>query len=68
MYHEVWRIERDFFYDSGYHGLDLKTAEKRYEPYLQNMASRRDLKYLFIEMLGEMRSGTWFIGGGDSRK
>jgi tricorn protease len=65
MYHEVWRIERDFFYDPGYHGLDLKAAEKRYQPYLQNIASRRDLNYLFIEMLGEMSVGHMFIGGGD---
>ena len=28
MYHEAWRIERDFFYDPGYHGLDLKAAEE----------------------------------------
>jgi tricorn protease len=65
IYHEVWRIERDFFYDPGYHGLDLKAAEKRYEPYLQNIASRRDLNYLFTEMLGEMSVGHMFIGGGD---
>ena len=28
MYHETWRIERDFFYDPGFHGLDLQAAEK----------------------------------------
>jgi tricorn protease len=65
MYHEVWRIERDFFYDPGYHGLDLKATEKHYEPYLQNIASRRDLNYLFIEMLGEMSVGHMFVFGGD---
>lgn len=26
MYREVWRIERDFFYDPGLHGLDLTTS------------------------------------------
>ena len=26
MYHEVWRIERDFLYDPGCHGLDLTAA------------------------------------------
>ncbi len=66
MYHEVWRIERDFFYDPNYHGLDLKAAEKRYEPYLEDIASRRDLNYLFTEMLGEMTVGHMFVGGGDS--
>ncbi|HKX00095.1 MAG TPA: PDZ domain-containing protein [Bryobacteraceae bacterium] len=66
MYHEVWRIERDFFYDPNYHGLDLKTAEKQYEPYLQDVSSRRDLNYLFTEMLGEMTVGHMFVGGGDN--
>jgi tricorn protease len=66
MYHEVWRIERDFFYDPGYHGLDLKAAEKQYEPYLEKISSRRDLNYLFTEMLGEVSVGHMFIGGGDS--
>ena len=28
MYHEVWRIERDFLYDPGHHGLNLAAAEK----------------------------------------
>ena len=29
MYHEVWRIERDFFYDPGLHGLDLEDDRRR---------------------------------------
>ncbi len=66
MYHEVWRIQRDYFYDPGYHGLDLKATEKRYEPYLENLGSRQDLNYIFTESLGEMTVGHMFIGGGDS--
>ena len=27
MYRETWRIERDFLYDPGFHGLDLAAAE-----------------------------------------
>ncbi len=65
MYHEVWRIERDFFYDPGHHGLDLQAAEKKYEPYLDNLGSRDDLNYLFEEMLGEITVGHMFIRGGD---
>ena len=41
MYHEAWRIERDFFYDPDFHGLDLGKAEKKYEPYLDGLASPR---------------------------
>ncbi len=65
MYDEVWRDERDFFYDPGLHGLDLPAVKKRYEPYLDGVASRDDLNYLFEEMLGEMTVGHMFVGGGD---
>ena len=65
MYHEAWRIERDFFYDPHYHGLDLKTAEERYGVYLDGLGSRNDLNYLFNEMLGNITVGHMFVGGGD---
>jgi tricorn protease len=65
MYHEVWRIERDFFYAPNHHGLDLKAAEKKYSVYLDNLCSRNDLNYLFEEMLGELTCGHVFVGGGD---
>jgi tricorn protease len=65
MYHEIWRIERDFFYDPGHHGLDLKAAEEFYAPYLDGIRSRGDLNYLFAEMLGNITVGHMFVGGGD---
>ncbi len=64
MYHEVWRIERDFFYDPSLHGVDWKTAEQKYEPYAESVASRGDLNYLFEEMLGELTVGHLFVRGG----
>ena len=64
MYREIWRIERDFFYDPGLHGLNLKTAEAKYEPYLDRIASRADLNYLFQEMLGNITVGHMYVGGG----
>jgi tricorn protease len=65
MYHEAWRIERDFFYDPGFHGYDLAAAEKKYTPYLENIGSRDDLNYLLAEMLGEMTVGHLRVTGGD---
>jgi tricorn protease len=64
MYHEVWRIERDFFYDPSYHGYDIAAAEKRFEVYLPGIASRADLSYLFREMLSYIAVGHMFIRGG----
>jgi tricorn protease len=66
IYNETWRIQRDFFYDPHYHGLDLEKAKKKYEPYLEGIASREELTYLFDECLGEMTVGHMFVGGGEA--
>ena len=66
IYNETWRIERDFFYDPHYHGLDLDKARKKYAPYLDGIASREELTYLFQECLGEMTVGHMFVGGGEA--
>ncbi len=68
MYHEVWRIERDFLYDPNHHGLNIPAAEKKYSVYLKGLGGRADLNYLFDEMLGEITIGHMFIAGGDIPK
>jgi len=65
MYAEVWRIQRDFFYDPGLHGVDFATFKKRYEPYIAGITHRADLTYLFQEMLGNMTVGHHNSVGGD---
>lgn len=64
MYREVWRIERDFFYDPHYHGLNIAAAQKEFATYLPGIASRDDLSYLFREMLSYMSVGHMFVRGG----
>jgi tricorn protease len=64
MYREVWRVERSYFYDPKLHGLDTVAAEKKYEPYLDSLASRDDLNYIFQEMLGDITSSHLRGGGG----
>lgn len=66
MYREAWRIQRDFFYDPGMHGVDIKMMEERYRPFLENLSSRLDLNYLFQEMLGNLTVGHHNSFGGDS--
>ncbi len=65
MYNEVWRIERDFFYAPNFHGLNLDAAKKKYQRYVETIASRADLNYLFSEMLGELSVGHLYVRGGD---
>ncbi len=64
MYRETWRIERDFFYDPHFHGLDLAAAQRFYARYLDGLSSRNDLNYLFEEMLGNLTVGHMFVRGG----
>ncbi len=63
IYHETWRIERDFLYDPHTHGLSIAKIEARYKPYLDSMASRSEFTYLSEEMLGEITIGHMFVGG-----
>ncbi|MGO8791801.1 MAG: PDZ domain-containing protein [Terriglobia bacterium] len=65
MYHEAFRIERDFFYDGGFHGLDLMAAEKKYEPFVAGVGSRADLNYIFQEAMGNLTVGHLFVSGGE---
>ena len=51
MFHEVWRIERAYFYDPAFHGFDTVAEEKRIAPLLAGVQSRADLNYVFQEML-----------------
>ena len=64
MYHEVWRIERSYFYDENFHGALTAAEERRFEPYVASIASRADLNYIFQEMLGEFSVGHLRGSGG----
>ena len=65
MYHEVWRIERSFFYDPNLHGVNVADSEKEYEKYLDSLSSRNDLNYILHDMLSEMTVGHLRGGGGN---
>ncbi|HYL63014.1 MAG TPA: PDZ domain-containing protein [Candidatus Methylomirabilis sp.] len=65
MYHEAFRIERDFFYDPNFHGLDLAAKERTFAAYLPAVASRDDLNYIFEETMGDLKVGHLFVRGGD---
>ena len=64
IYHEVWRIERDFLYDPNAHGFNLSEGEKRYAPYVGAAGDREDLNYLMNEMLGNLVLGHTRNAGG----
>ena len=68
MYHDAWRIERAFFYNPIFDGLNISDAEKEFAHYLPGIASRDGLTFLFREMMSYMSVGHMFIVGGYTPK
>ncbi|MFC1564669.1 PDZ domain-containing protein [candidate division KSB1 bacterium] len=62
---EAWRLNRDYFYDPGMHGVDWDKMLDRYKEYLPYVAHRSDLNYLISEMIGELCVGHARVNGGD---
>jgi tricorn protease len=65
MYHESWRIMRDWFYDPNHHGQDLAELERHYAAYLPGIVRRGDLNALLNRMLGHISVSHLGVGGGD---
>ncbi len=64
MYRDAWRIERAYFYNPIFDGLDIDAAEREFAHYLPGIASRDGLSFLFREMLSYLSVGHMFIEGG----
>ncbi|MBI2920949.1 MAG: PD40 domain-containing protein [Planctomycetes bacterium] len=67
IFDEVWRLERDFFYDPNHHKVDWAGAKAKYAALLPRVSSRDELNDLLGEMLAELSNSHAYIGGGDDR-
>jgi tricorn protease len=65
MYHEAWRIMRDWFYDPNHHNQNLAELERHYGEYLPGIVRRSDLNSLMNRMLGHVSVSHLGVGGGD---
>ena len=66
IFHEAWRINRDYFYDPGFHGADWAAQRRKYEPFLPELATRNDLFRLIRWMLSELAVGHSYQSPGDN--
>jgi tricorn protease len=65
IFAEAWRIQRDWFYDPGMHGVDWQAVFDRYRPLVASCGNRSDLTYLIGEMIAELNIGHTYVYGGD---
>ena len=68
MFDEAWRLERDYFYDRGMHGIDWQAMRKKYRPLVDRVHSRSELSDLIAQMVSELSALHIFVRGGDFRE
>jgi len=65
MFNEVWRQERDYFFEAAMNGVDWEAVRQKYAPLVPYAANRYDLTYILGEMIGELSNSHTYVGGGD---
>ena len=68
IFDEAWRVNRDYFYATNYHGRDWPAIRKKYAQFLPHLAHRTDLARLIQWMASELAVGHSYGGGGDVRR
>lgn len=65
IFNDVWRLERDFFYDKNMHGVDWKEMKKRYGALIENAVTRSDVNFIIGELIAELNASHTYRSGGD---
>ncbi|GAG94808.1 unnamed protein product, partial [marine sediment metagenome] len=52
LFIDAWRLERDYFYDPGMHGLDWDVVLNKYLSLVDRITSRRELNDLIGQLVG----------------
>jgi tricorn protease len=65
IFNEVWRQERDYFYEAAMNGVDWEKMRDKYSQLLPYVADRYSLTYILGEMIGELSNSHTYVGGGD---
>jgi len=68
MFREAWRLERDYFYDRGMHGLDWPAIRAKYAPLAGRVTDRDELADVLAQMVSELSALHIFVYGGDVRE
>jgi len=68
IFNDVWRLERDYFYDKEMHGVDWNLMKKRYEVLVDQAMSRYDVNFILGELIAELNASHTYRGGGDSQR
>ena len=65
IFDEVWRINRDYFYDPKMHGANWPAMKEKYAAFVPHLSCRDDLNRLIQWLCSELAVGHSYSGGGD---
>jgi len=65
IYNEVWRQERDYFFEASMNGVDWQKVHDQYAQLLPYVADRYSLTYIMAGMIGELSNSHTYVGGGE---
>ncbi|MEM9382480.1 MAG: S41 family peptidase [Planctomycetota bacterium] len=68
LFVDAWRLERDYFYDPGMHGLDWEGVRDKYLPLVDRVTTREELNHLIGEVVAELSALHVSVRGGDVRR
>lgn len=57
IFEEAWRVNRDYFYDPGMHGVDWKAMKVKYAPLIAEASCKDDLYRVMQWMFSELAVG-----------
>ncbi len=58
---DVYRYQRDLFYDSGLHGVDWAKIHDHYSKMVDDAVNREDISYIIGEMISELNIGHAYV-------
>lgn len=61
---DAWRLQRDYFYDPGMHGVDWNNVRTQYMSMLEGAITREEVNWILGEMIGELNASHTYKGGG----
>jgi tricorn protease len=65
MYNEVYRQERDYFFEAAMNGNDWQKIRDQYAQLLPYVSDRYSLTYIMAQLIGELSNSHTYVGGGD---
>jgi len=68
VFNEAWRMERDFYYEVGMHGIDWNAMKDKYGKLVNRATCRQDVQFIIGELIGELNTSHTYVYGGSRHR